>query len=51
MINVKTLVYFDLEATGLKSAGILRISEIAFVVVNFEDMKQNVQKTLKLMFH
>ena len=38
MINIKTLVYFDLEATGLKSSGRPRISEIAFVAVNFEDI-------------
>jgi len=38
MINIKTLVYFDVEATGLKSSGRPRISEIAFVAVNFEDI-------------
>ena len=40
MINIKTLVYFDLEATGLKSAGRPRVTEFAFVAVNFEDVEE-----------
>ena len=39
MTNIKTLAYFDLEATGLKSSGRPRISEICFVAVNVEDVK------------
>ena len=39
MANIKTLAYFDLEATGLKSSGRPRISEISFVAVNVEDVK------------
>jgi len=34
------LVYFDLEATGLKSSGKPRISEISLVAVNVEDVLQ-----------
>lgn len=40
MSEVKTLVYFDLEATGLKSSGRPRICEISFVAVNIEDVLQ-----------
>ena len=40
MINIKTLVYFDLEATGLKSAGRPRFTEVAFVAVNLEDVEE-----------
>ena len=40
MSEVKTLVYFDLEATGLKSSGRPRICEISFVAVNIEDVIQ-----------
>ena len=40
MINIKTLVYFDLKAIGLKSSGRPLISEIAFVAVNFEDVEE-----------
>ena len=40
MSKIKTLVYFDLEATGLKSSGRPRISEISFLAVNSEDVKE-----------
>ena len=40
MINIKKLVYVDQEAKGFKSAGRLRISEISFVAVNFEDFEE-----------
>ena len=40
MTEVKTLVYFDLEATGLKSSGRPRICELSFVAVNIEDILQ-----------
>jgi three prime repair exonuclease-1 len=40
MCDVKTLVYFDLEATGLKSSGRPRICEISCVAVNIEDVLQ-----------
>ena len=33
MAEIKTLVYFDLEATGLKSSGRPRISELSFVAI------------------
>ena len=35
---IKTLVYFDLEATGLRSSGRPRISELSLVAVNIEDI-------------
>ena len=38
MTEIKTLVYFDLEATGLKSSGKPRISEIALVAINTQDV-------------
>ena len=40
MSKIKSLVYFDLEATGLKSSGRPRITEISFVAVNIEDVKE-----------
>ena len=40
MIDVKTLVYFDLEATGLKSSGRPRISELSLIAVNIQDVLQ-----------
>ena len=38
MIEIKTLVYCDLEATGLRSSGRPRISELSLVAVNIEDI-------------
>jgi hypothetical protein len=38
MAEIKTLVYFDLEATGLKSSGRPRICELSLLAVNFQDM-------------
>ena len=38
MESVKTFVYFDIEATGLKSCGRPRISEISFIAVNSKDI-------------
>ena len=38
MTKVNTLVYLDLEATGLKSSGRPRISEISLVAVNSQDV-------------
>ena len=37
MRRIKTLVYFDIEATGLKSSGRPRITELSLVAVNMED--------------
>ena len=37
MSGIKTLVYFDIEATGLKSSGRPRITELSLVAVNMED--------------
>ena len=38
MTGIKTLVYFDLEATGLKSSGRPRICELSLLAVNFQDV-------------
>ena len=38
MSEIKTLVYCDLEATGLKTSGRPRISELSLVAVNMEDI-------------
>ena len=38
MSEIKTLVYFDLEATGLKNTGRPRITELSFVAVNTKDV-------------
>ena len=37
MKDIKTLVYFDIETTGLKSSGRPRITEISLVAVNMGD--------------
>ena len=42
---MKTLVYFDIEATGLKSSGRPRISEISFVAINNQEIL-NLNHTL-----
>ena len=38
MSEIKTLVYCELEATGLKNSGRPRISELSLVAVNIEDV-------------
>ena len=38
MRNIETIVYFDLEATGLKSSGKPRICELSLVAVNIKDV-------------
>ena len=38
MNQIKTLVYFDIEATGLKSSGRPRITELSLVAVNLQDV-------------
>ena len=38
MSKIKTLVYCDLEATGLKNSGRPRITELSFVAVNTESI-------------
>ena len=38
MREIKTLVYFDLEATGLRSSGRPRISELSVVAVSTQDV-------------
>ena len=48
--ELKTLVYCDLEATGLKSSGRPRISELSLVAVNIEDVLE-LNSQLKIQFH
>ena len=48
MTKVNRLVFFDLEATGLKSSGRPRISEISLVVVNSQDI---LDLNLKIQDH
>jgi DNA polymerase III epsilon subunit-like protein len=38
MCEIKTLVYCELEGTGLKNSGRLRITELSFVAVNTESI-------------
>ena len=38
MTELRTLVYFDIEATGLKSSGRPRICELTFLAVNTSDV-------------
>ena len=51
MIEVKTLVYFDLEATGLKSSGRPRISELSLIAVNVHDVLQMNKEMTENMEH
>ena len=44
MMDVKTLVYFDLEASGLKSSGRPRISELSLIAVNLQVMMERIEK-------
>ena len=36
-MNIKTIVYFDLESTGLQDSGRPRISELSFLAVKTEE--------------
>ena len=50
MTEIKTLVYFDIEATGLKNSGRPRISEVSLVAFNtqeFFDLNQKLLEKLK----
>ena len=47
MTEIKTLVYFDVEATGLKSSGRPRITEISFVAVDIQEIFNLNQKLLE----
>ena len=47
MSEIKTLVYFDLEATGLKNSGRPRITEISFVAVNTKDVLELQSRLMK----
>jgi len=45
MPRIRTLVCFDLEATGLRSTGKPRITELSLVAVKVEDVLE-LQKTI-----
>jgi DNA polymerase III epsilon subunit-like protein len=47
MTEIQTFVYFDLEATGLKSSGRPRISEISFVAIDTQEICKLNQKLLE----
>ena len=50
MEGIKTLVYFDIEATGLKSSGRPRMTEISFVAVKMDDtlnLSMEIKQLLK----
>ena len=47
MTEIKTLVYFDIDATGLKSSGRPRISEISFVALDTKEFFELNQKLLE----
>ena len=49
MHDIKTLVYFDLEATGLRNSGRPRITELSLVAVNLHDVL-GIKRNLKLCF-
>ena len=51
MIEVKTLVYFDLEATGFKSSRRPRISELSLIAVNVHDVLQMNKEMTENMEH
>ena len=38
MPELRTIVYFDIEATGLKNSGRPRICELTFLAVNTSDV-------------
>ena len=40
MSEINTLVYFDIEATGLKSSGRPRITEVSLVAVKTKDVSE-----------
>ena len=44
---MKTLVYFDIEATGLKSSGRPRISERTFVAINTKEISNLNHKLME----
>jgi uncharacterized protein YprB with RNaseH-like and TPR domain len=47
MIEMKTFVYFDIEATGLKSSGRPRISAISCVAINTQEILNLNHKLLE----
>ena len=47
--DIKTFVYFDLEATGLKSSGRPRVCEISLVAVNTSDILELHESLLNRM--
>ena len=41
MSEIKTVVYFDVEATGLKKSGRPRITEVSFVAMSAKDVLES----------
>ena len=46
-MNIQTIVYFDLESTGLKESGRPRISEISLVAVNTKGLWMSARNVLR----
>ena len=49
MNGIKTLVYFDIEAAGLKSSGRPRITEILLVSVNIDNTERSALEIKQLL--
>ena len=46
--EIKTCVYFDLEATGLKSSGRPRVTELSLIAVNVESIQEMFHRITKM---
>ena len=46
MSEINTLVYFDVEATGLKNSGRPKITEVSFVAVNAKNILELLSKIM-----
>ena len=49
MQDIKTFVYFDLEATGLKSSGRPRVCEMSLIAVNVSDIKDLNESIMNIL--
>ena len=49
MQDIKTFVYFDLEATGLKSSGRPRVCEMSLIAVNASDIKDLHESIMNIL--
>ena len=48
MQDIRTFVYFDLEATGLKSSGRPRVCEISLIAVDTSDILELHESLLNI---